>query len=182
VDVVADLLNKAPSSGNISELRPCDINEAIGLAISTAEEEDERVDREVLQCMLLRSQIHRVWLSLILHEKVCGHCELASGSTDYMAEIAENVVIGIGGNDRIELQAIPGQQIRDPGRMNTQLHDHWCRLRAIVGNPVTRVNPHRCSCRSIAGQTQSFNKNEAAKKFRCGSLSRGNTMHFSRHD
>jgi len=33
-----------------------------------------------------------------------------------------------------------------------------------------------------SGQTLSFAKNEAAKKFRCGSRSRGNAMHFSRHD
>jgi hypothetical protein len=99
-----------------------------------------------------------------------------------MAEIAENIVVGIGGDGRFELEAIPGQQVRNPGWMNAQLQNHGRRLRAIVGNPVTRVNPHRCSCRSIADQTRSFDKNEAAKKFRCGSLSRGNTMHFSRHD
>ena len=57
--------------------------------------------------MLLRLQVHHVRLTVILDQEVRGHGQLARGGPDHMAEIAENVVIGIGRDGRIEPHAVP---------------------------------------------------------------------------
>src|ERR1700733_11635727 len=106
--------------------------------------------------MLLRVRLRRVRLAVVAHHEVRGHGDAARGGMDDMAEIAENVMVRVGDNGRVELQAIPGQEVRNPGWMHAQLHDHGRRLRAIVGNPVTRVNLHRYPRRSITGPTLSF--------------------------
>ena len=61
--------------------------------------------------MLLRLRGYRVRLALVLHQEVRGHGQPARGGADHVAEIAETVVIGVGGDGRIEPHAIPGQQV-----------------------------------------------------------------------
>jgi hypothetical protein len=56
-------------------------------------------------------RLHRVQLTLILHQKVRGHGQSARGGADHVAEIAKAVVIGVGGDGRIESYVIWGQQV-----------------------------------------------------------------------
>src|ERR1700692_3094 len=100
VNVIADRLHQMPTSANISELRPCDIDEAVGLAISAAEEENERVHRQVRERMLLCVRRHLIRLAVVSHHEVRGHAHATSRSMDDMAEIAENVMGGIGWGGR----------------------------------------------------------------------------------
>ena len=93
--------------------------------------------------MLLRLRGHCVRLALILHQEVRGHGQSAHGRADHVAEIAETVVIGVGGDGRTELHAIPGQKVGSAGRMHAQLQDHGRRLRAVIGNFVAGPNLHR---------------------------------------
>ena len=63
--------------------------------------------------MLLRLGGRRVRFALVLHQEVSGHGQPARGGKNHMAEIAETVVIGVGGDGRIESHVIWGQQVGD---------------------------------------------------------------------
>jgi len=52
-------------------------------------------------------------------------------------------VISIHRDGRIDMHAIPGQQIANARWMYAQCQDHGRRLRAVVGNGVARTNLHR---------------------------------------
>src|SRR5208282_341219 len=60
VDVVADRLHQRPAFCDIAELGPRDLYETIGFAVTAAEQIDQRLDRELLQGMLIC-----VWRNLI---------------------------------------------------------------------------------------------------------------------
>src|ERR1700680_1565263 len=93
--------------------------------------------------MLLRLRGDHVRHAVVLHQEVCGQGQPAGRGADHVAEIAENVVIGLGGDGRIELHLIPGHQIGSAGWMNAQLKDHGRRLRAVIGDLVACTYLHR---------------------------------------
>ena len=55
VNVIADRLDQRPSLRDVAECRPGELDEAVGLAVTAAEQIDQRFDRKPLQRMLLRA-------------------------------------------------------------------------------------------------------------------------------
>ncbi len=76
VDVVADRLNQRPSLCDIAELGPRDLGEAIGLAITAAQQIDQRLDRQLLQRMLRRVRRDLIRLAAVIEARrySCRRC------------------------------------------------------------------------------------------------------------
>ena len=89
----------------------------------------------------------------------------ARGRADHVAEIAETVVIGVGGDGRIDLHAIPGDEVGNARRMHAQLQDHGRRLRAVIGNLVARTNFHRTPLPPAQAEPWRRLKMNGSKKF-----------------
>jgi hypothetical protein len=138
----AVFLHQLPSLRDIAELGPRDLDEAIGFAITAAEQIDQRIDREVLQGMLLGARRHLIRRSTVVDQKIGGQREPALGCVDHVAGIAETVAIPVGGNERIELHVILGQQVGNTRRMDAQRQDHGRRLRTLIGDFIAGANLH----------------------------------------
>jgi len=89
MDIVADRLDPRPAGRRLLEQPPRNVGEPVGLAIAAAKQIDQDFHRQVFQLVLLRLWGDNVWLAIVLHNEVCGHCEPARRSADHVAEIAE---------------------------------------------------------------------------------------------
>jgi hypothetical protein len=98
--------------------------------------------------MLLGVRGHVVGRAAVLIRKSADSVSRPAG-VDHVAEIAEAVAIGVGGDRRIEPHPIRRQQSA-ARRMHAQRQDHRRRLRAVVGNFVAGANLHRKTLR-LAG-------------------------------
>ena len=150
VDVIADRLDQRPSLGDFAELRPRDLDEAIGFAITAAHEIDQRLDRQLLQRMLLGVRRDLVRRSGVPDQKVRGQREPAFWGVDHVAGVAEAVAIPVGGNERIEPHPIRREQVGNARGMHAQRQDHGRRLRTFVGNFVAGANLHHKTLRLAA--------------------------------
>jgi len=74
--------------------------------------------------MLRGLRRHGIRLAAVLYDEIRRHDDSAFGCVDHVAEVAECVVIGVDRNLRIDLHAIPGQQIGNARGMHAQLKDH----------------------------------------------------------
>jgi hypothetical protein len=109
MDVIADCLGQRPPLGSLPKKGPRGIRKAIGLAIAAAEQIDQDVDRKLFQWMLHSLRSRHIRLAGVSHEEVSRHAQATRGRSDYVAKIAEAVVIGVGRDRRVELQAVNRQ-------------------------------------------------------------------------
>ena len=115
----------------------------IGLALAAAKQIYEDFDRQIFQGMLqllLRGDL--VWLTIVLHKKVRGHCKAADGSMDDVAEIAKTIVKGVDRKGWINVASDPSSANRGTRRTDAERQDHWSWLRAFICNFVTRSDSH----------------------------------------
>ena len=132
VDIIADRLRQRPTLRNLSEQRPCQIRQAIDLAVAAAEQIDQNLHRQVFERMLLGLCGDWIGLPVVLNKKVRGHCQPARRGADDMAEIAETVrdKCWRGGADQ---RACDPRSARQRGEGWTlSVENHGRRLRAVT--------------------------------------------------
>ena len=93
VDVVADCLNAVPSGGRLTEEVPRGLRQAIGVAISAAEQEDQRFLWQVRNRNLLCVGNDDVREATVVDDRVRPDARAAGGRNDAGAPVAEVVAI-----------------------------------------------------------------------------------------
>ena len=70
MDVVADGLDAARAGGRVAEQVPRDASQTIGLAVSAAEKEDERLLRQIFHRVLILRHGNRIGLARVAQERI----------------------------------------------------------------------------------------------------------------
>ncbi len=137
VDVIADRMDQWPSLGDVTEFRPRELDETVGLAVTAAEQIDQRFDGELFQRMLHmaagatssgapRSAIRKSADSVSARRRV-----------DDVTDIAKAVAIRVGRNFRIKPYPVGDDKIARTRGMHAEHQDHRRRLRTLIGDFVT---------------------------------------------
>src|ERR1700683_1649849 len=93
--------------------------------------------------MLNRVRRDSVGLAAVVDQEVRGHRENARGRMDDVTDIAEAVAIDVGGNRRVQIYPVSGNEVGGARGMHAEHQDHRCRLRTLIGNFIPGANLHQ---------------------------------------
>jgi hypothetical protein len=140
---IADRLHQGTTLGMIAELGPGEIRQAVGFAIPTTEQIDERLDRQVVQRVMRGRRRNCVGPAAVLDEEITANGHQPRGRADHMADIAEAVAIFPDRDLGMQVHLVGRDEIGAPHRMHAHGENHGRGLRALIRDLVTCPNFHR---------------------------------------
>ena len=143
---VADRLHPLPAGRCLPEQPPGVVGQAIGFAVSAAEQKQQRVYGQVLNRMLLGSDIGWVRLACVSDDGLRSQAERAGGRDEPIAPVAEAVTVALEwdggrGDDIVRLL-----QVRDARGMDIEHDDHGSGLPQLIRHLAANSNAHDPSC------------------------------------
>ena len=142
MDVVADGLDAAAAGRRLAEQVPRDVGQPIGLAVSAAEEEHERLFGKIFHRMLVLRQCDRVGLARVVQQRSRRKPQPALRRTDACAPVAEAIPVGRHGNGRVRHHPVGNDDVVGARVMDVQHQHHRRRLRTVVDQLVTNTDLH----------------------------------------
>ncbi len=139
---VADRLHARPAERRMPEQAPRIVGQAIGLAITAAEQKQHALDREVLDLMLERSEIDRIGRARIPHDRIGAKAELSGRRDQARAPVSEAVAIAFQRDRRVGHQVVRTLQIGKTRGMHVQRYDHRRRLWKLKAKLTSDMNTH----------------------------------------
>src|SRR4029453_227479 len=94
MDEIADRLDAPPTCGRVAEQAPGDLGQAVGLAVATAEEKDDRLVGQFLDRLLRRRGGHHVERAAVAHGAIAREADSARGRHEATAPVAEAIAVG----------------------------------------------------------------------------------------
>ena len=119
-----------------------DVRKPVGLAIAAAEQVDQRLRRQLLDCVLPRGGHHRIGQAAVAHHAVSEKTHRARRRNDTAAPIAEAVTIGRDRHARAGGEKVGDDDVGCAREMRAQHHDDRCRLREVVVHLVSDAQLH----------------------------------------
>jgi hypothetical protein len=105
-------------------MRPSDVEEAVGLAVSAAEQNYQSVVGKRLDVVLLGVRSDDVGSSWIVDQGACGELDRSFRCNYPTAPIPEAVAVGDDGNRRAAEQVVWQDEVRDAPIVDVERQDH----------------------------------------------------------
>ena len=138
MDVVADGLDAARAGGRVAEQVPRDAGQPIGLAVSAAEQEDERLLGQIFHRVLMLGHGDRIGLARVVqHAQSADSRSRPAGATMRRAPVAEAIAVGRHRDDRVRDHPVGNDDVVGAGVMDVQHQHHRRRLRTVVDQLVS---------------------------------------------
>ncbi len=142
MDEIADGLDPRPARLRLLEQFPGDIGQAIGFAITAAQQIHQRVRRQVFDGMLACAGKNRIRQTVVANDAVGGEPHGAGRRNDAAAPIAEAVSIGRDRHRGSSGQKIGYDDVGGAREVSSQHQDDRRRLRELVQHFITDANLH----------------------------------------
>jgi len=120
---IADRLHARPARRCRAEAGPSRVHETIGLAVSAAQQEDQRVVRQFRDLVCARRRFDRVGQARIRDQRVRGNCELACRRHQSATEIAERIQISCHRQRGCDAKLVGLDHVARPRRVHVE-HQH----------------------------------------------------------
>ncbi len=140
---IADRLHTRPTRLRRAEARPRLPHQTLGLAVSAAKQEHQRVVRQFCDFVLPRRQFDRIGQTRICDQGIRGNCELAHRRHQPRAHVAERIQVSREGQRGPGAKLIGLDDVGRTRRMHVE-HQHHRRARdELVDDLEADTNLHR---------------------------------------
>jgi hypothetical protein len=128
MDEIVDCPHARPSRERLAEARPGLLHQTLGLAVSAAQQEHQRVVRQLRDLILARRRLDRVGQARIRNQRIRGNCEFARRRHQPGTDVAEPIQISRERQHWCDAQLIGLDHVGRPRRMHVE-HQHHRRAR-----------------------------------------------------
>ena len=142
VHEIADRLNARPTGRRPAEIRPGEIHQALGLAITAGQKIHQRIVRQFADLMLAGGRIDLIGQTQIRHHRVGGNFNPPGRGGETAADVAERVQIAGDRHERRDLQLVRLEQITGARRMHIEHEQHRRALGELVGEFKANADFH----------------------------------------